>query len=720
MNNSQSFAQWQTITGGDLNSSSEISANIPGTTLFRNVSTGDLNIDTTQYGSAYVYKHGIGIAGITTDYNGYPRNVSGPVNIGSHEFTLSKNTDVTLLIPANNAVDVVRPVNMVWSKALFATGYRIQIATDDLFNNIVVETNVTDSTYLFTTALPITYSWRVNPRYTSINGSFSTVFKFTAAAVAPNVPVLAIPVNGATGQPQTITFQWYKAIETLNAKLKKDNKESKNESDDPKAISKYWFEYGTDPTLATVIARDSSLTDTTKVVSGLNPITQYYWRVKAKNQIGWGGFSAIWNFTTALPIPSAPTLLLPANNSVDLSVTPTLDWNDVTYATSYRVQVSTSNTFVTTVYDTAGLTVSTIVVPSGKLTTNTQYYWRVNATNANGTSAYSTVFAFTTAPNAPNGTILALPANGATGQPTTVTFKWFKAIETLVDNQQKGKSDKETDDPLTISKYWFEYGTDPTLATVLARDSSLTDTTKILSGLATGTTYYWRVKAKNQTGWGSFSSIWSFSTLVPTLSLNLKVYLEGFWGGTTQVTDTVMVYLASSTTPYAYVDTAKVVLSATGTASMNFNRVTTGSYYIVVNHRNHLETWSKLPQSFVGGTPLSYDFTTAATQAYGDNMKQVGSVWVLIGGDANRDGSIDAGDIGIFVVEFGMLGYLSSDFNGDEDVNAADVSIIANNFGLIKITPGVEPLSPEVLRNKKMQIDKAVKNSTEKNRKNNN
>ncbi len=299
---------------------------------------------------------------------------------------------------------------------------------------------------------------------------------------------------------------------------------------------------------------------------------------------------------TTMPLPLAPTLLLPVNGATGVSMTPLLDWNDVMTATSYRIQITTgadSTTFATPIWDTTGVTVSQVNVPAGKLAQVTKYYWRVNATNTTGT--------------------------------------------------------------------------------------------------------------------GQYCSPWNYTTLALNLQLNLKVYLEGFWGGTTQVTDTVMVYLASSTTPYAYVDTAKVVLSATGTASMNFNRVTTGSYYIVVNHRNHLETWSKLPQSFVGGTPLSYDFTTAATKAYGDNMKQVGSVWVLIGGDANRDGSIDAGDIGIFVVEFGMLGYLRSDFNGDEDVNAADVSIIANNFGLIKIIPGVEPLSPEVLKNKKMLLEKATK-----------
>ncbi|MEI7485621.1 MAG: hypothetical protein WCK13_13000, partial [Ignavibacteriota bacterium] len=144
------------------------------------------------------------------------------------------------------------------------------------------------------------------------------------------------------------------------------------------------------------------------------------------------------------------------------------------------------------------------------------------------------------------------------------------------------------------------------------------------------------------------------------------------------------------------------------------NRVTTGNYYIVVSHRNHLETWSKLPQSFVGGIPLNYDFTTAVTQSFGDNMKQVGSVWVLFGGDANADGSIDANDIGIFIGEFGNLGYLRSDFNGDQDVNASDVLIISNNFGLIKIIPGAEPLSPMTLKNKKAQLDYLQKGGSKK------
>jgi hypothetical protein len=335
-------------------------------------------------------------------------------------------------------------------------------------------------------------------------------------------------------------------------------------------VSNYWFEYGQDSTFATVLERDSSLTDTTKVLAGLDNLTQYYWRVKAKNQTGWGTFSSIWSFTTIALTPVAPTLSTPVNGATGISLTPAVTWNAVSGAVSYRFQISTDSLFATTNWDTAGVTITSANVPAGKLTGLTKYYWRVNATNAGGTSPWSL--------------------------------------------------------------------------------------------------------------------IWNFRTL-QILPVTLKIYLEGFWNGTTQITDTAKLYLANSTTPFALVDSAMVILSSTGTATPTFTKVVNGNYYIVVKHRNHLETWSKLPQSFVTGVTVNYDFTTAATQAFGDNMKQVGSVWVLFGGDANQDGEVGANDIPIFITQFGTQGYLSCDFNGDGDVNGIDVPIFRSNFGLTKAVP---------------------------------
>ncbi|MDQ7816740.1 MAG: FISUMP domain-containing protein [Melioribacteraceae bacterium] len=94
--------------------------------------------------------------------------------------------------------------------------------------------------------------------------------------------------------------------------------------------------------------------------------------------------------------PSAPTLLSPINNAVGISVPPTLEWNASTTATSYRLQVSTNNSFTSFIYNEGGLTNTNLQLKG--VSNNTTYYWRVNATNSYGTSDWSTVWSFTTQP----------------------------------------------------------------------------------------------------------------------------------------------------------------------------------------------------------------------------------------------------------------------------------------------------------------------------------
>ena len=97
---------------------------------------------------------------------------------------------------------------------------------------------------------------------------------------------------------------------------------------------------------------------------------------------------------TAPSPPAAPTLASPANNATGVSTNPTLSWNASSGATSYRLQVSTVSNFSTTVYNQSGITGTSRPVTG--LMNNTTYYWRVNASNAVGTSAYSSVRNFTT------------------------------------------------------------------------------------------------------------------------------------------------------------------------------------------------------------------------------------------------------------------------------------------------------------------------------------
>jgi regulation of enolase protein 1 (concanavalin A-like superfamily) len=110
-------------------------------------------------------------------------------------------------------------------------------------------------------------------------------------------------------------------------------------------------------------------------------------------------------------IPSAPTLSSPANGATGVAANPTLSWNASSGATSYGLQVSTSSTFSTTTVNRTGITATSSAV-SG-LGNNTTYYWRVNATNAGGTSAWSSTRSFTTVVGSTNHNI-ALPQGWST------------------------------------------------------------------------------------------------------------------------------------------------------------------------------------------------------------------------------------------------------------------------------------------------------------------
>ena len=91
---------------------------------------------------------------------------------------------------------------------------------------------------------------------------------------------------------------------------------------------------------------------------------------------------------------TAPTLAAPVNQSTNVCVSPTLSWNAVSGATSYRLQVSTSSAFTSTVYDNAALTGTSATING--LNRGSTYYWRANATGSGGTSGWSAPWSFST------------------------------------------------------------------------------------------------------------------------------------------------------------------------------------------------------------------------------------------------------------------------------------------------------------------------------------
>jgi hypothetical protein len=176
---------------------------------------------------------------------------------------------------------------------------------------------------------------------------------------------------------------------------------------------------------------------------------------------------------------------------------------------------------------------------------------------------------------------------------------------------------------------------------------------------------------------------------------NLKLFIEGYYDGastmrpvknnqdytspTTDVDD-VTVELRNATAPYAVAATTTAVLKTDGSVAAKFNAFPAGNYFIAVKHRNAVQTWSAAAEPF-GVSTSTYDFSTAANKAYGDNMLSIGGVYCIYSGDINQDEVVDGSDSTDLIndIENANFGVLATDLNGDGVVDGSDSTFLINN-----------------------------------------
>ncbi len=292
-------------------------------------------------------------------------------------------------------------------------------------------------------------------------------YVWTFSTIAAGTPTLVAPIDLAANQPTSVSFSWNPV---------------------PNADT-YRLQVSLDPGFVTTVYNDSTLTNTSQLVTGLTIGTTYYWRVNSKIAGGSSAYSDVWSFST-ITVPLPPVLILPAASATNISTAPNLSWSTSTGASTYRLQVSTSSAFVTTVYNNGALTNTSQSITG--LIGGTVYYWRVNATNAAGTSAFSTRSFTSIAAGTPT---LVAPLDGAQNQSVNPTLVW---------NVVPG-----------AGSYRLQVSTSSTFATTLYNDSTLTSTSQLISGLSVGTTYFWRVNSKISGQKSDYSDVWSFTTVTP-------------------------------------------------------------------------------------------------------------------------------------------------------------------------------------------------------------
>jgi hypothetical protein len=274
---------------------------------------------------------------------------------------------VILTAPANGST--IAGPTLKWQGLIHAISYGVQVATDPGFSNVVINEVDTGTSRPWISAPPGTYYWRVYARGVAAYGPWSKIWSFTVPGTPLLPPVLTAPSNGAT-VPNTITLQWSPAA----------------------TATSYYVHVAKDAAFTEMVLAQTT-TETQLVLPTQTVGTTLYWCVGSFAGTEFSGFSAPWSFTVgAMPPLAAPVLVSPTDGATGVTAPWTLQWEAVTGATGYYVQVASDAGFANKVF--IGTTPDLEQVITG-LTTGCTVYWRVMATAAGNYGPWSDVWSFT-------------------------------------------------------------------------------------------------------------------------------------------------------------------------------------------------------------------------------------------------------------------------------------------------------------------------------------
>ena len=243
--------------------------------------------------------------------SGWNSSQYGSGRVNAYNAVLAAEIPI-LSSPANGATVSISPT-ATWNPIAVAVSYKVQVATDTNFTNVMNDTSGITATSWQVTCLSFStrYYWHVG----AVMADSSIAWSGYSSFYTPTLHLVS-PGNCATVS-DSLTLVW-------NAST---------------GATSYRLQVATNSGFSNPVKDTTGITDTSRVLSGLTNTTTYYWHVCPLSSCDSSHWSATWDFHTSPPPASQLTGSFTKWTDGDfglvespyLSWTVT-DWCNITYA----------------------------------------------------------------------------------------------------------------------------------------------------------------------------------------------------------------------------------------------------------------------------------------------------------------------------------------------------------------------------------------------------
>jgi phosphodiesterase/alkaline phosphatase D-like protein len=347
-----------------------------------------------------------------------------------------------------------------WQPVANALDYLLDVSTTANFSAPVLTGQVVSGTSFLVPNLTANtrYYYRVRARNGAVlSANSNEITLLTSNVVVPPVSSLDAPV--ATAETalthQSFTANW---LPVVNA-------------------NDYLLDVASDAAFGTLVVAGRVVNGVNSAVTGLLPLTPYWYRVRARNGAVLSANSNVINLTT-LDTPLPAPVANPAGGTMNF----TASWAAVPTADDYVLDVSTSPSFSTFVVQAQTVVGTSQFV--GGLTAGATYFYRVRARRGATVSLNSNTVTVQLGLATPTAPIATAATNVLS---TSFTANWL--------------------DTLGAADYLLDVASDAGFGALVVNSRVVSALSSDVTGLNINTQYWYRIRARNSAGTSGFSNV---------------------------------------------------------------------------------------------------------------------------------------------------------------------------------------------------------------------